>query len=167
MGSIIIGYPGVGKSTLAGNNNYIDLESSMFRNSLGEKIEDWDCAYVSVAEDLARQGYNVFISSHSDVYNHFNYNVVKSLQSLDDINVLAVYPSSRVFNVWVDKLGSRYRNDPSTKNLAAYTRAQNHIVSDIEEFKDFAKRNSITTVEIDSLDYSLSSMIISALKDQQ
>lgn len=98
------------------------------------------------------------------MYNHFSYNVVKSLQSLDDINVLAVYPSSRVFNVWVDKLGSRYRNDPSTKNLAAYTRAQNHIVSDVDELKDFAKRNSIITIEIDSLDYSLSPMIISSLK---
>lgn len=165
MGSIIIGYPGVGKSTLAGSNKYIDLESSMFRNSLGEKIEDWDYAYVRVAADLARQGYNVFISSHSDVYSHFSYNVAKSLESLDDIKVLAIYPSSRMFNIWVDKLGSRYRNDPSTKNLAAYTRAQNHIISDVEELKDFAKRNSIITIEIDSLDYSLSPMIISALKD--
>lgn len=35
---IIIGYPGVGKTSLAGRyNQYIDLESSHFNDTFGEK----------------------------------------------------------------------------------------------------------------------------------
>ena len=37
---IIIGYQGIGKSTLAGHNSVIDLESGNFWND-GKRIDDW------------------------------------------------------------------------------------------------------------------------------
>lgn len=61
---IIIGYPGIGKSTLAGKDHkFIDLESSNFKIE-DERSEDWYKVYCKVAEDLSRQGYIVFVSSH-------------------------------------------------------------------------------------------------------
>ena len=59
---IIIGYPGVGKSTAASDYfNLIDLESSFFlkTNPL------WADEYYSLAFDLYKQGFKVCVSSHN------------------------------------------------------------------------------------------------------
>ena len=77
-GYIIIGFPGIGKSTVAkGDTRFIDLESSTFMVD-GQRSEDWYKIYVNVAIDLTKQ-YNVFISSHMAVQNYLatlNYNNV-------------------------------------------------------------------------------------------
>lgn len=54
---IICGFPGVGKSTLARNSNWIDLESTPF-------AKNWEI-YANVAQHMLRQGYNVLVSTHS------------------------------------------------------------------------------------------------------
>ena len=82
-GYIIIGFPGVGKSTVAkGDTRFIDLESSTFMVD-GQRSEDWYKIYVNVAIDLAKQ-YNVFISSHMAVQNY--------LVTLNYNNVIMAYP---------------------------------------------------------------------------
>ena len=64
---IIIGYQGIGKSTLANiDNAYIDLESSNFWHK-GERYDNWYIYYGKIAESLSRQNYNVFTSSHREV----------------------------------------------------------------------------------------------------
>ena len=64
---IIIGYQGIGKSTLAKNDlRYIDLESSNFFVN-GKRDENWYIIYCSIAEHLSQQGYRVFVSSHEVV----------------------------------------------------------------------------------------------------
>lgn len=45
---IIIGYPGIGKSTLGGQNDVIDLDSSNFWNN-GKRPDDWYVYYCKVA----------------------------------------------------------------------------------------------------------------------
>ena len=70
---IIIGYQGIGKSTLAASElKYIDLESSNFwfyDSETKQKVRhsNWYEMYCNVAENLSRQGYIVFVSSHQPV----------------------------------------------------------------------------------------------------
>ena len=66
---IIIGYQGIGKSTLSARNlKYVDLESSNFWFDDPETKQrvrhfNWYEMYCNVAEYLSRQGYVVFVSS--------------------------------------------------------------------------------------------------------
>lgn len=56
-GQIVVGYQGVGKSTLAYHNrSVIDLESSNFFVD-GKRDEKWYIPYCNIARSLARQGY--------------------------------------------------------------------------------------------------------------
>lgn len=55
---IFIGYQGIGKSTLAGYNRYIDLESGNFWIN-GKRDENWYIPYCNIAEHLSEQGYRV------------------------------------------------------------------------------------------------------------
>lgn len=90
---IVIGYQGIGKSTLARKNlRYVDLESSYFRfsgldncrvhsnnekkenlvNGILDLVAEFEKenlyeVYCNVAENLSRQGYTVFVSSHQPV----------------------------------------------------------------------------------------------------
>ena len=71
-GLIICGYPGIGKSSIAGWNNCIDLESSYFsRDEKGFALcdTDWVTRYCKLAFDLARQGFTVLLSCHELVRN--------------------------------------------------------------------------------------------------
>ena len=52
---IVIGYQGIGKSTLVKEcNSYIDFESSNFKIN-GERPEGWEQMYCEAALDLSRQ----------------------------------------------------------------------------------------------------------------
>ena len=90
---IIIGYPGIGKSTLAGQNNYIDLESSNFWNK-GKRPDDWYIYYCNIALDLSRQGYVVFVSSHEAVRNRLKY-------AITDERIICIYPSLELKDEWI------------------------------------------------------------------
>ena len=83
---IVIGYPGIGKSTLANRGHrYIDLESNCFYID-GERDSRWFVPYCNIAEDLSRHGYIVFVSSHESVREHLrgsSENVVLAYPSID------------------------------------------------------------------------------------
>lgn len=53
-GFIVVGYQGIGKSTLAnsGNGKYIDLESSNFFVD-NNRASNWATIYANIAESLA------------------------------------------------------------------------------------------------------------------
>lgn len=115
---IIIGYQGIGKSSLAGRRNeYIDLESSNFNDLDGKKPQDWYRTYCKVAEDLSRQGYRVFVSCHKEVQ--------ECLLGSNEY-ILLCYPSVELEEQWLDKLQMRYERDPSDKNLAALETAKKY-----------------------------------------
>lgn len=161
-GSVIIGYPGIGKTTLSGTYKFIDLESNNFTDSQGNHIDNWYIAYIKVAKSLAYLGYSVFISSHSDVYKQFDDVEINSLKR-DGISVYAVYPSCNLRNKWIDKLHVRYDGDPCKKNLAAYVRAQTYYQSDITELSHFAKVIGIKTIELNNMDYNLRYELLRAI----
>ena len=115
---IIIGYPGVGKTSLAGRyNQYIDLESSNFNDAFGEKPSGWFIPYCKVAEDLSKQGYRVFVSCHKEVQEYF---------SKSDEYVMVLYPDIKLKEQWLDRVKERFENDTSKKNKKAMENVEKH-----------------------------------------
>lgn len=150
-GNIIIGYPGVGKSTLCSKNSehrFIDLESSNFHD--GKEPEKWYCFYAQVAEDLASQGYNVFVSSHYDVVMALKMNV-----SNPDVQVIAVCPSLEIESDWVEKLKTRYHESGLDKDRRAYYRAIEHYKDDVGGLLDCGFK----VIPITDINYDLYTLI--------
>lgn len=146
---IIIGYQGIGKSTLANkNNNYIDLESSNFWYS-GGRPENWHIYYCNIAEHLSKQGYNVFVSSHEAVR--------KRLKNSSEI-VICVYPSIFLADQWIEKLRQRYNTTLLFKDYKAWKNAENRYHENISELM----MCGIPHIEINSLNYDLKKIIESA-----
>ena len=145
---IIIGYPGIGKSTLAGRDHkYIDLESSNFKID-GKRSEDWHKAYCKVAEDLSRQGYCVFVSCHSAVR--------EALKGSEE-DVAVVYPVGTLEKRWVTKLRDRYNKTNSEKDRMAYERARDHFNEDIASLFNYP---TCRQVWLTTMAYDLESEII-------
>ena len=145
---IIIGYPGIGKSTLGGRDHkYIDLESSIFKVD-GERSEDWYKVYCKVAEDLSRQGYIVFVSSHS---------VVRETLKSSEEDVAVAYPVGALEKRWVTKLRDRYNKTNSEKDRIAYERAKDHFNEDIVSLLNYPTRHHVW---LTTMAYDLESEII-------
>lgn len=175
---IIIGYPGVGKSTLAAKydsadyasskgafpKSIIDLDSSLFKFPNDDMINDpfrcgtgkitWDAAieiYCSVAEALSDQDHLVFVSSHEAVQ--------KRLREYD-YPVGVICPALELKQQWLEKLRMRYMYESrstkdSNKNFAAYNRACEHYEEDIAALKN----NGFELIEITSMAYDLEELI--------
>ena len=122
---IIIGYPGIGKSTLAGRyKDYIDLESSNWNNPDNTKPDNWWWSYGKVAEDLSRQGYRVFVSCHKEIQNYFR-------ESNEE--VMICYPDFELRDEWINKLKLRYDKDHSQKNKNALDTAEKFYMQHIND----------------------------------
>lgn len=124
---IVIGYQGIGKSSLAGRDHkYIDLESGNFWVD-GKRTDDWYKPYCQIAEHLSQQGYIVFTSSHEVVRNQ--------LMNSNEVVVL-VYPSLKLKNLWIDKLENRYRETGLEKDYKALMNAKDRYDENIQELAD-------------------------------
>ena len=146
---IIIGYQGIGKSTLANKNNeYIDLESGNFWHN-GIRPFDWYIYYCNIAEHLSKQGYNVFVSSHEVVR--------KRLKNSSEI-VICIYPSILLADQWTKKLKQRYNQSHLEKDYKAWKNAEDKYHVNISELM----MCGIPHIEIDSLNYDLKNLIESA-----
>ena len=143
---IIIGYQGIGKSTLANKNNkYIDLESGNFWHN-GIRPENWYIYYCNIAEHLSKQGYNVFVSSHEVVRNR--------LKNSSEI-VICIYPSLFLANEWKQKLEQRYNQSSLEKDYKAWKNAEDRYHENISELM----MCGIPHIEINSLNYNLKDLI--------
>lgn len=156
---IVIGFPGVGKSTLAKTNkDYIDLESSNFViPGTNLKITNWEQAYVNIAEDLSRQGYTVFVSSHKMVRNQL-------LDSSEE--VLAIVPSLELRDEWIQRLRERAENSKGTKEYEKNRRALDHIAAgdNFEKYvEDIFKDGKFVLYVITAMDYKLESILPKAI----
>lgn len=127
-GLIVIGYQGIGKSSCAGKENCIDLESGCFWDG-DERHEDWYIPYCQIAMDLANQGYTVFTSSHKVVYEHF-----KTMPLLPNVAKVAVFcPDSRYKEEWVERLQKRYDKTGLNKDYKALMNAKDRYCENIVE----------------------------------
>lgn len=127
---IIIGYPGIGKSSYVrskGGLRTIDLESSCFI-----KNEGWATSYSAVAVDLSKQGFDVFVSSHDEVR--------QALLKSGYRSVFAVYPSLAMKKRWLKRLEVRYHKTLLEKDLRSLERAKSYYEADIEDLKKDASK---------------------------
>lgn len=143
---IIIGYQGIGKSTLAKSNlKYIDLESGNFFVD-GVRADDWYKAYVQIAKHLSEQGYTVFVSSHK---------VVRDALKEIGVPVGACFPSTKLKDEWIDKLQKRYDESKLDKDYRALMNAKDRYVENINEMNDDCDRYQYYKFMIDDIDYTL------------
>jgi adenylate kinase family enzyme len=157
---IIIGYPGIGKSTLAreGHNSvrYIDLESSNFHIDDINRIDrDWADTYCKVAIDLSRQGYDVFMSSHKAVRNYlFRYITPNDY-------VVVCYPSLELKSEWLKKLRSRLQYDfhPNQEHKDKDARALMRAIDEYDRDIDDLHNSGYEERVIESMEYNLEELL--------
>lgn len=154
---IIIGYPGIGKTTLANlYDGYLDMDSSRFMFD-GVRPSNWAYHYVKMAEDLSEQGYNVFVSSHESVRKNIEFHVGA------ETPVVLVCPSLELKEQWIDKLNDRWwHEDCSYKNYMAWKRAKEHYVEDITNLLN----SPFQVITIEHMDYDLSKLLENELSDE-
>lgn len=143
---IIIGYQGIGKSTLCKNNpRYIDFESSALK-IFGRRPPNWQIPYCQMAIWLSQQGYVVFTSSHKEVR-----------EMLKDCGeyCIAIVPAQELEEEWIEKLRDRYRESGLEKDGNAYLNAVSRYQDNIAEIKE----DIADTFIIDSMDYDLQSIV--------
>lgn len=134
MPLIICGYPGVGKSSLAGWNNCIDLESSLFsyRDGCAQKTMYWVPQYCQAAIDLALQGYTVFTSTHRAVIEYLK---EPPMPLKGSVKTVIFCPDHRYKLEWIDRLQKRLERDDRSlysKNKRALDRVIEHFDEDMD-----------------------------------
>ena len=148
---IIIGYQGIGKSTLAGKNGCIDLESGNFwfydeETKQKMRHSNWYIPYCQIANHLSEQGYTVFVSSHE---------VVRNELKKSDQRVIVVCPDLHLKDEWIKKLEDRYEYTGLEKDFKAFKNAFDRYEENIKELL----YSGFDTYAIDSMDYVLSKII--------
>jgi tRNA uridine 5-carbamoylmethylation protein Kti12 len=168
-GLIVLGYPGIGKSTVCKKlYNTIDFESSNFDLD-GDKYDGWEAIYVAQAVSLAKQGFRVLISCHDRVQD------ILALYNQQNFRVVAIAPTIELKNLWVSKLHDRYFEKENLKNLGiskshnqyfekeslknkkAYERALEHYSDDITKLMS---NPAWSHVYIYDMNYELNYMIL-------
>lgn len=151
---IIIGFPGIGKSSVTraydGETNktgYIDLESSNF-----VKDNNWVKEYCDLAIDLELQGYKVFVSSHKKVREY----LAERRGIFPDI--VEVFPSKELCGVWCQRLSRRYQDSPTEKNIRAFDYVRQNFDDAVDEMEHDAiiHKVRITKENMNDLDKALS-----------
>lgn len=145
---IVIGYQGIGKSTLAGKDNrFIDLESGNFWID-GQRASDWYKPYCKIAEHLSQQGYIVFTSSHEVVRNQ--------LMNSSEV-VMLCFPSVELKDEWIQKLEKRYEETGLDKDYKALMNAKDRYEDNINELLD---SNLLCKIILKTMDYDLEASLI-------
>ncbi len=148
---IVVGYQGIGKSTLCKSKNisfrFIDLESSSFRGKDGIRPDDWYIFYCNVAEHLSGQNCIVFVSSHKEVRE-----ILKNSKE----NVVSIFPSLEIKDEWIKRLENRYSVTQSDKDYRAWKNALQCFEENINDIKSCG----IPYIEIDSMNYKLEDLVI-------
>lgn len=141
---IYVGYQGIGKSSISGKNNCIDLESGNFWVD-GKRIDDWYKIYVNIAEHLSNQGYKVFMSSHK---------VVREELNKRKIEFKVIMPSIFLKEKWINRLQKRYDKSNLEKDYKALMNAKECYEENIE---DLLQENYI--IQIQDINYDLNDLI--------
>lgn len=149
---IIIGYQGIGKSTLCKTYEkslrYIDLESGLMRDPMNDnkRWDNWAEIYCNIALSLSDQGYMVFVSSHK---------AVQDILAESKDEVIAIYPSKRVKDEWIKKLLERYKKTGLRKDEIAWLDAKTNFDAEI----DILENSSFAKSSICDMDYDLKEII--------
>lgn len=139
---IYVGYQGIGKSSIAGKNNCIDLESGNFWVD-GERIDNWYKIYCNIAEHLSNQGYKVFMSSHK---------IVREELINRGIEFTVICPSLTLKEQWINRLKARFDRTRNTKDFKALKNAEEMYEENIKDLTSEKNTIVITTIDYDLLD---------------
>lgn len=154
---IIVGYQGIGKSTLCKNNNdrkYIDFESSNFWID-GERNPDWYKIYVKIAVNLSNNyKFIVMLSSHEVVRNELKKYIKEEKITKDE--VVEVFPDNSLKDEWIKKLSDRLQATASTKDYKALVNAQEMFDININDLKS---EDELSQICIENSDYNLECLI--------
>lgn len=143
---IIIGYQGIGKSTLAKDSwKYIDLESGNFWIN-GERDEQWYKPYCNIANHLSAQGYTVFTSSHKEVR--------EELKNSSEVVKIA-FPALELKTDWLIRLTNRYNESMLEKDYKALMNASLHYEDNINDLMN----EPFDKIIINNIDYNLRELI--------
>ena len=143
---IIIGYQGIGKSTLAKDSlKYIDLESGNFWVN-GERDEQWYKPYCNIANHLSAQGYTVFTSSHKEVR--------EELKNSNEIVKIA-FPALELKTDWLIRLTNRYNESMLEKDYKALINASLYYEDNINDLMN----EPFDKIVINNIDYNLRELI--------
>lgn len=154
---IVIGYQGVGKSSLAQRiPKVVDLESSNFRID-GRKPDDWYKPYGNIALDLSRQGFIVMTASHAPVREWIG------TQNSTNENVFICHPAIALKDEWIEKLQRRFDETGLTKDEYALQNAQERYEYNIGEMIDDATRFHWGIIELATMDYNLCDLLANAM----
>ena len=144
---IVIGYQGIGKSTMAHlNKYYIDLESGCFWIH-GKRAEDWYKPYCKMAEHISAQGHCVFVSSHEVVRNELKHSFEK---------VVCCVPAPELKDAWIERLRVRYEESKLDKDYRAWKNAEDRYEENIKEIAN----SGFPVVWIKKIPYDLSALLI-------
>ena len=151
-GLIVIGYPGIGKSTVVKSSSakIIDFESSLFYID-SKRQHDWYKIYAKQATELAKQGYMVLVSSHKEVRDEFAKYIPNSA-----FDIVTIAPAYHLEKEWGEKLRARNKANPTLKNSAAYTNVIEHYR---ENISDMASDTRFSHIFINSMDYRLGKIL--------
>ena len=152
---IIVGYQGIGKSSLAGRMGCVDLECGNFYVD-GKRAEDWYVPYGNIALDLSRQGYCVMTPTHSCLRAYLQANC-------NGQRIWACYPSPALEGEWLAKLRGRYESAPSEKNLRALRNAEERYAANIGEIEADARRSGWGRIVLGRMDYNLFRLVAAAM----
>lgn len=146
---IICGYPGIGKSSIAGWNHCVDLESSVFSQEVD--YTKWVDIYCRTAINLASQGYTVFVSTHQSVVEYLH-DAQLELRRVGVHGPFLVYPDKKLKYHWITKLLKRFQMNQNTKNYRAYERAMDHWDKDIAFLDSYAPSHSYAVHDAEKYD---------------
>ena len=144
---IVIGYQGIGKSTLSKHDlRFIDLESGNFWVD-GKRADDWYIPYCQIAEHLSAQGYVVFTSSHDVVRNR----LIDSKEQ-----VICCVPDLSLKNEWIEKLKSRHEESGLDKDYKAYMNAKERFTENIQEISS----SGFGVLWLETMNYDLEELVL-------
>lgn len=161
MGVVIIGYQGIGKSTLANNEDcFIDLESSCFwyideETKQACRWDNWAEIYTNIAVDLSRQYNIVFTSSHQAVRD-----ALAKKDNIEDTLIAVCVPSFRLKDEWIKKLKKRYEESGLDKDYKAWKNAEDRYEENIHELISDANKYKWALYLINDINYDLHDVIM-------
>ena len=150
-GLIVIGYQGIGKSSISGiENGVIDLESSNFKYPDGSRLSEWHELYCQIAVNLAKQGFIVCISSHKCVCDELS-----KYDPEDLYDIVVICPTINLKEQWLKRLSNRLGHNPVEKNWLAYINAKENYENSIKSLSNTVFDN----IYVSNVSYDLKKII--------